>query len=197
MHEKSDGRHARSNRTRIAVAEAMLDCLEEGMLRASAKEVAERAGVSSRAVFRHFENMESLFEEASQIQIERVMSALPPVLGEGTLDQRVDSLVRYAAHCHEVIAPVRRAALLSEPFSKVIQERHAWLRSLFRKHVREVFATEWDALSVPQRRDRIALLRAMFSFSYWEELRRHEKLSTAAASRVLCNAVQAVLRQRE
>lgn len=197
MHEENDGRHARSQRTRTAVAEAMLDCLEEGMLRPSAKEVAERAGVSSRAVFRHFENMESLFEEASQIQIERVMSTLPPVLGEGSLDQRVDSLVRHAAHCHEVIAPVRRAALLSEPFSKVIQERHAWMRSIFRKHVREVFSTELKVLAEPQRRNRIALLSAMFSFSYWEELRRHEKLTTAAASRALCNAVLAVLRQRK
>ena len=61
----TDGRHARSDRTRATAAEAMLDCFEEGLLRPGAKDVAERAGVSTRAVFRHFDNMEALIEEAS------------------------------------------------------------------------------------------------------------------------------------
>jgi AcrR family transcriptional regulator len=190
----TDGRQARSERTRAAVAEAMLDCLEEGLLRPSAKQVAERAGVSSRAVFRHFDNMEALLKDASQLQIERVLSELPPVVTEGTLDQRIDALVLHSARRNEIIAPVRRAALLSEPFSKVIRERHAWLRATVRRQVRQAFADELKALSEAERRDRIAVLRALLSFSYWDELRRHEKLSTAAASRALRDAVQALLR---
>ena len=92
---------------------------------------------------------------------------------------------------NEIIAPVRRAALLSEPFSKVIRERHAWGRAAARRQVRAAFAPELDALSEPQRSDRIAALRALLSFSYWEELRRHSRLSAEAASRVLRDAVQA------
>jgi AcrR family transcriptional regulator len=192
--ETTDGRKARSERTRAAVAEAMLDCLEEGLLRPSAKQVAERAGVSSRAVFRHFDNMEALLEEASQLQIERVVSELPPIVSEGTLEQRIDALVRHSARRNEIIAPVRRAALLSEPFSKVIRERHAWLRSSGRRQVRKALAEELNVLSEAERRDRTAALRALLSFSYWDELRRHEKLSAAAASRILRDAIQALLR---
>lgn len=143
----------------------MLDCFEEGVLRPSAKQVAERAGVSTRAVFRHFDNMEALLEEAAEIQIERVMSELPPVLTEGSLDRRVDALVLHSAHRNELIAPVRRAALLSEPFSKVIRERHAWMRSIARRQVRSVFAPELGKLSDAEGRDRIAALRALLSFS--------------------------------
>jgi AcrR family transcriptional regulator len=192
--EAKDGRKARSHRTRAAVAEAMLDCLEDGLLRPSAKQVAERAGVSSRAVFRHFDNMEALLEEAAQLQIERVMRQLPPVVTEGSLEQRIDALVRHCVRRNEIIAPVRRAALLAEPSSKVIRERHAWMRAAARRQVRSTFAPELNALSEAQRSDRIAALRALLSFSYWEELRRHARLSAYAASRVLRDAVQALLR---
>ena len=192
--EATDGRQARSRRTRAAVAEAMLDCLEDGLLRPSAKQVAERAGVSSRAVFRHFDNMEALLEEAAQLQIERVVTQLPPVVTEGSLEQRIDALVLHSVRRNEIIAPVRRAALLSEPFSKVIRERHAWMRAAARRQVRAVFAPELNALPEAQRSDRIAALRALLSFSYWEELRRHARLSADAASRVLRDAVQPLLR---
>ena len=189
-----DGRQARSRRTRAAVAEAMLDCLEDGLLRPSAKQVAERAGVSTRAVFRHFDNMETLFEEAAQLHAERVMSQLPPVVTEGSLEQRIDALVLHSVRRNEIIAPVRRAALLFEPFSKVIRERHAWMRAVARRQVRSALAPELNALSEVQCSDRIAALRALLSFSYWEELRRHARLSEDAASRVLRDAVQALLR---
>ena len=190
----TDGRQARSQRTRAAVAEAMLDCLEDGLLRPSAKQVAERAGVSTRAVFRHFDNMESLLEEAAQLQIERVMGQLPPIETEGSLDQRIDAVVLHSARRNEIIAPVRRASLLSEPFSKVIRERHAWMRAVVARQVRTAFEPELNALPEPDRRDRIAAIRALLSFSYWDELRRHSKLSTTAASRILRGAVQALLR---
>jgi AcrR family transcriptional regulator len=189
----TDGRFARSERTRAAVAEAMLDCLEDGVLRPSAEVVAKRAGVSPRAVFRHFDNLEALQNEVCELHIGRVLKELPPIVTEGTFDERLDGLVANAARRNELIAPVRRAAALSEPFSKVIQERHAWLRSKVRRAVRRVFAEELDALAEAERNNRVAALRVLLSFSYWEELRRHENLSLVAATRVLRGAMRAVL----
>lgn len=194
MGNEADGRHARSKRTRAAVASAMLDCLADGMLRPSAKDIAARAGVSTRAVFRHFDNMDALLEEVAQLQISQVSAQLPPLLEEGTLDQRVGALVLHSARRNEIIAPVRRAALLSEPFSKLIHKRHAWLRSTVRRQVVRVFAEELNLLPESGQRDLIAALRALLSFSYWEALRRHEGLSNDAAIRVLGEAVGALLR---
>jgi TetR/AcrR family transcriptional regulator of autoinduction and epiphytic fitness len=193
--ETTDGRLARSERTRAAVAEAMLDCMEEGVLRPSAKQVAERAGVSTRAVFRHYESMETLLEVTAELQIERVVAQLPEAVVEGSLDQRIEALVSHSARRNEITAPVRRAALLSEPFSAVIRERHGWMRATVRRQVRQAFAAELRALSETDRADRVAAIRALLSFSYWEELRRHTKLSVAAATRVLRSAVQALLQQ--
>ena len=189
----TDGRQARSERTRAKVAEAMLDCLEEGLLRPSAKKVAERAGVSSRAVFRHFDNMEALLEQANQLQFERIMSKLPAVVTEGTLDERIDALILHSNRRNEIIAPVRRASLLSEPFSKSIRDGHAYLRAIMRRQVRAVFSEELGALSEMERSDRVAALRVLLSFSNWEELRRHERLSREVSARVLRSSVVAIL----
>jgi TetR/AcrR family transcriptional regulator of autoinduction and epiphytic fitness len=172
----------------------MLDCLEDGLLRPGAKEVAERAGVSTRAVFRHFDNMEALIEQAAELQIERVISQLPPVILEGTQEERIAALVARTSRGFELTAPVRRAALLSEPFSQTIRKRHAWMRAEVRRQVRRVFAQELSELSESKRRDRIAGLRALLSFSYWDELRQHERLSVAAATRILSAAILALLR---
>lgn len=186
---RRDGRHARSERTRRRVAEAMLDCLEEGLLRPTARDVADRAGVSERGVFRHFDNLRALLETAADIQSERILRALPPVVVEGPLEDRIEAIVRHSARRNELIAPVRRAALLAEPDSPLIRERLDWLRGEIRRQLRRVFAEELAALPDPERRRRIAALRALLSFAYWDELRRHEKLSVATASRVLREAL--------
>ncbi len=189
----TDGRFARSERTRAAVAEAMLDCLEDGILRPSAEVISKRANVSTRAVFRHFDNLEALQNEVAELHTKRILKELPPIVTEGTLDERLDGMVANAARRNELIAPVRRAAALSEPYSEVIRERHALLRSKVRRGVRRVFAKELDALTEAERSSRVAALRVLLSFSYWEELRRHENLSVAAATRVLRGATHAVL----
>ncbi len=189
----TDGRFARSERTRAAVAQAMLDCLDDGILRPSAEVVAKRAGVSPRAVFRHFDNLEALHNEVAELHIKRILKELPPIVTEGTLEQRLDGMVANASRRNELIAPVRRAAALSEPFSQVIRERHSWLRSKVRRAVRRVFAEELDGLAEVERSSRVAALRVLLSFNFWEELRRHENLSVAAATRVLRGAMLAVL----
>jgi AcrR family transcriptional regulator len=174
----------------------MLDCFMDGTLKPSADEIAARAGVSRRAVFRHFDNMDILLEEVARRQIERVSrEPFPSILEEGALEQRIDALVAHSAHRNEMITPVRRAALLSEPYSSVIRERHAWLRKLVRGQIRRVFAEELERLPESRRRDRIAQLRALLSFSYWEALRRHEGLSRQASERVLASALRAIMKE--
>src|SRR5208282_909869 len=58
-----DGRLARSARTRHAVVDALLDLLGEGDLRPTAARIADRAGVSLRLVFHHFDDLEAIYSE--------------------------------------------------------------------------------------------------------------------------------------
>ena len=159
----------------------MLDCLESGVLRPSAREVAERAGVSTRAVFRHFENMERLFEEAAQIQHQRIFRNLPSLKHGGSLESRVAALVKRVTEGLERARPVRQASLLYEPFSPVIQEQQKRVRNQVRDLLQQTLGTELDNLRPAERNQRISMMRSILSDRYWEELRGQEKISKTAA----------------
>ncbi len=188
-----DGRHARSERTRAAVAKAMLECITAGSPRPTAEEIAAHAGVSSRAVFRHFDNLEALLEEVAQQQIKQVTQALPPIVFLGTLEQRIDALVDNSACRNELITPVRRAVFASYGVSSQFKVRHAWLSGVVRKQVKKVFSSELDHLSGNKRAVRVASIRALLSFSYWNALREHEGLSKESATQSLRDTLRAVL----
>src|SRR5579872_3191663 len=68
--EQTDGRRQRSEASRERIVRAMLELVGAGAVTPSADAVAARAGVGLRTVFRHFDNMESLYQ-----QINDVMSA--------------------------------------------------------------------------------------------------------------------------
>jgi len=172
----------------------MLDCLEEGHLRPSARQVAEKAGVSTRAVFRHFSRMEALLEEVASLQVERILPRLPPVETEGPLDARVASLVEHATRANELVEPVRRASMLAEPFSPVIQATQRMVRRKAHRQIRAALAPELDVLPQARRDELSAALRALLSFACWQELRRHDGQSRAATRRLTAQMVGAVIR---
>src|SRR5215213_10261906 len=138
-----DGRNLRAERTRTALAAAYLDLLTEGDLRPTAERIAGRAGVSPRSVFKHFPDRESLFAAASEIQESRirdVMGHLPDP--SAPLEERLDAFVDQRARFHEFVSPVRRSALLTEPFSPVIAEKLKMAREAGAAHVDHVFGPE-------------------------------------------------------
>ena len=87
-----DGRTARAARTNDAVVDAWLSLIEEGDLRPGARRIAERAGVSLRSVFHHFEDLETLYATAAERQLRRFFSG-PPLSAEGSLAERIERFV--------------------------------------------------------------------------------------------------------
>ncbi len=59
-----DGRHARRERGRAAVVDALFEFLLEGRLPPTVDEVANRAGVSVASVFRYFDGIEDMQRHA-------------------------------------------------------------------------------------------------------------------------------------
>ncbi len=57
----ADGRILRGERTRVLIVSAILELLRAGTVRPTAEQVAARAKVGVRTVFRHFDAMESLY----------------------------------------------------------------------------------------------------------------------------------------
>jgi TetR/AcrR family transcriptional regulator of autoinduction and epiphytic fitness len=194
---RGDGRTARALRTREAVAAALLDLLQEGELRPGARRIAARAGVSERTVFQHFEDLESLLATAADRQRDRIVRDLAPLPAEGPLPTRIEALVGARATLYERIAPVRRAALLQEPFSPAIAGRLDAMRRALRAEVRRVFAAELATRAPAERRALRDALGAATSWSLWEHLRRHAGLGPRQAARAMSRTVGALLEGRE
>ena len=190
-----DGRTARSARSRAAVVDAMLDLLLAGDLQPTAARIAERAGVSLRLVFQHFEDLEALYAEAADRQIERLQRLIgaPPV--DGPLARRLAAFVDRRVELLETIAPIRRAAQLRAPFSPVLGTRLQAARALTRAEVEVVFARELAARPPAAQRELAAALAVAAGFSAWDSLRTHHGLSPAHAKKVVTRALRALLKE--
>lgn len=188
-----DGRLARSERSRRAVVGALLDLFEAGELRPTAAQIAQRAGVSLRSVFQHFESLETLFAAAADLQMERLAPLLVPIPTDGPFAARLATFVTRRARVLEAISPVRRASLRSEPFSNEVRTRLEKARARGRREVELVFATELATFAPGERRDVAAALGAAASWSTWEHLRRHQGLSVERTRRVLARMLASSL----
>src|SRR3546814_18232311 len=75
-------------RTREAIVDATISLIDEGDLRPTAPRVAERAGVSMRPVFQHFDDLESLHAAVVERLVERVAVLVVPIDPAGPLADR-------------------------------------------------------------------------------------------------------------
>lgn len=188
-----DRRLARSAATRAAVVDALLHLLEEGDQQPTAPRIAARAGVSLRSVFQHFTDIEALFAAAADRQTEKLRRIGRRLDAVGPFEQRLSAFVAQRQRILETLAPVRRAALLMEPFSAEIRTRLARARALGRAELRRVFAPELGALSDGESAQILAAVAAISSFSGWEALRVHQGLSVSRAARVTARTLRALL----
>lgn len=176
----ADGRVRRSEKSREAIVGALFELVGEGVLQPTAQQVAERAGVGLRSVFRHFADMESLFAALDA----RLRTEADPILREtlpaGSLRERTLALVRRRARLFERIAPYKRSGNLQRWRSAYLRARHARL-------VRELRADLLRAL--PELSTAPAELRDGFelvtSFESWDRLRTDQRLSRERAEAAL------------
>lgn len=180
----SDGRVRRGERNRDALVEALLGLLDDGITKPTAREVAERAGVSLRTVFAHFDDVESLYAAIAIRQRERLAPLFEPIDPSGSDDHRVEALVAQRVELFEQIAPVRRASVLLAPDSPELTRRLAEVSRALRGQVADCFGPELAAAG-RRRGDLLAALDVAASWETWDGLRRGQGLSVVAARRTL------------
>jgi AcrR family transcriptional regulator len=168
---EQDGRVARGERTRQALAEAMIALLEAGDPQPTARRIAERAGVSLRIVFHHFEDLESLLRAAVDIQRTRHWHRLQAVDTTLCLAARIDAVTRQRASVFEAVSPVRRAAQQMEASSPTVAAQLARLRSALRSQLEAAFSPELARLPGPAARHALDALDVSLSWETWAQLR--------------------------
>jgi AcrR family transcriptional regulator len=188
MQPAIDGRVQRGERNRTAIVDALLTLLEEGNGRPSGREIAERAGVSLRSVFQHFDDMESLYAECVRRQHDKIAPMLVAIDSSLPRDDRVEALVAQRGRIYERIAPIRRAGVIAAADSPVLRKGLTTTAARFRQQLADVFASEIGGDD-----ELLAALDVVASFDAWEQLRTSQQCSPAMARRVMTRAVKEML----
>ena len=184
----SDGRLRRGERSREAIVAALFELVGEGLLQPTAQQVAERAGVGIRSVFRHFDDMEALFATMD----ERLSADARPLLRdgarEGSLRERARAMIARRARLFERIGPYKRSANVQRWRSDFLRGRHANL-------VRELRADLLRSLPELERApaETLEACDLFASFEAWDRLRSDQRLSRERAEVVLERALLAQL----
>jgi AcrR family transcriptional regulator len=190
-----DGRTARAMRTREAIVDACIGLVDEGDLRPTAPRIADRAAVSVRSVFQHFDDLEGLYAAVADRLVERLAHLTLTVDPTAPLARRLPEVVRQRAILLEAITPIRQAAAVHAPFSEEVRTRlragHAFLRS----EIERLFATELDAHPPAERATLLDALDTMLSWPSWDNLRSLNDRSEDEAAAVLAMMVSSVLRE--
>ncbi len=188
-----DGRSARAQRTRRIIADAHIALINDGELRPSAKQIAARAGVSQRALWDNFKDMESLMAGTARQQLDQQDEVFKSVEPDASLPERIERYSRQRAVLLESVAPLARAADLQRPFSPALQENLQENLRRIRAAFEALFAKELAAVE-PGDRDRLTLAAcAAADWASWELLRDQLGQSVEQTREVLQLTLTALL----
>ncbi|KQV74785.1 TetR family transcriptional regulator [Aeromicrobium sp. Root344] len=189
----SDGRIARGERTRDAIVEAHAGLLREGVLKPTAKVIAERAGVSLRTLWLNFKDLETLLEATTAYWLDADAALRRPIDPDLPLADRIDRYCTQRVSRLEHIAPAARSSALGEPFSAALQRsRHEHVERAL-QDLDATFGRELDEAGT----DRTVLADALFaasSWPAWSSLRDDLGLDADAATAILRTTLTRLLR---
>lgn len=192
---RPDGRRARSDRSRNAIATAMLELVVAGTPHPSARQVAERAGVSPRLVFHHFKDMEALYGELMSLQAKRLRPLMEMDIAlHASFVERLAAFVEHRVTILEFISPIRKVIIGTEVTSAVIAAELDRFRDFKRKQAASVFAPELSRLTAEEADLASSALQTVTSWSVWHSLRHHQSLSLEKAEHVLIQMIRSILK---
>ncbi len=175
-----DGRALRGARNRARIVEALLELVREGELLPTAEQVSQRAGVGTRTVFRHFDDMESLNGEVqAAIKLE-----IDPLLSEprstGSLEQRTRAMIQRRIAIFERIAPFMRSGDIQRWNTPFLQRNHAEntrrMRADLLRWLPELADADGDLLEA---------VDLITSFEAWNRLRVDQRLGRERTQEVI------------
>ena len=192
-----DHRVDRAMRSRLAICEACLDLIQEGVLQPSADQVAERAGLSRRSIFYHFKDLAELYDAVVEVGMQRCAPLLKEIPTELPLEERIAGFAEVRAKFFEATAPFARA-LTAQTLVGAASEQ-AWRVSKEgldrqRGDVERLFSAELGRLPSAERAEALDALASAVSPPNWEYLRSSRGLSLPRARAVVVRMLRAVLR---
>lgn len=186
--QQSDGRSDRGLRTHERIVLALFELIREGNLQPRGEEIAEGAGVAVRTLFRHFDDMDGLFDTAMAFMSEQFDVDLVVPKIEGTLEERA---LAYAKAQGTIYEENRNYLLFYISRAKTEEEANA-LRSA---HTQSQRLRLWSALPEVAAADPDVRhsVEAFYSFQMWDQLRFEQVLTVDMCYRVIASSTVTLL----
>ncbi|MEM7741377.1 MAG: TetR/AcrR family transcriptional regulator [Pseudomonadota bacterium] len=183
----TDGRRRRGQANRDAIVHAMMSLAEAGEVMPSAAKVAELAGVGLRTVYRHFDDLDSLYREMSGI----VRKDLEPILADDfegpDVHARLDLLIRRRVVVFERVMPLKIAGNIRRFSSDFIMSDYEDQLRMEEEGLRCALAIVDDLDN-----ELFESLRVATSFQCWRGLRLDHGLGVDEATKVMRRLVKAL-----
>ena len=185
-----DGRRLRKQQNREAVLDALVSLFKEGRLTPTAADIAERAGISERSLFRYFVDVDDLVRAG----VERQLAAIAPYravdcAADEPTDVKIQALVDARVRMHESVRATARVGRLVAHRHPVVAAQLGEVRRHFRKQVKDLFASE---LRGP-RRALLPAVDALMSFETYDFMRAGHGMSKAKVTTSLVSALSSLL----
>ena len=189
---ETDGRRRRAAANRDAIVRAMFELIRAGDMNPSAAAVAAAADVGLRTVYRHFDDIDSIYREMAKVLEEKhSILIVKPLFGTGLL-QRLEETIDRRVPIYEDIMPIRLASIarrFSSEFLMADYERSLKLEEQMVKVAVKPFAPlPTDAYN--------AILVAM-SFQTWNSLRHDQRLSARKSKAAVMRIIRGIVAEIE
>ncbi|MCE9621515.1 MAG: TetR/AcrR family transcriptional regulator [Actinomycetia bacterium] len=189
-----DGRHAIRERNRMAVVDAMLTLYASGNLDPSSDQIAERAGLSPRSLFRYFDDIDDLVRVAVARHHHRVVPlAELDTASAAPIAERVRRLVEQRLRLFDAIASVGTVARVRAPFQPLIAAELATARAFWREQLRQLFAPELRAMGKSTAAHVVASIDVLASYESVQLMRDDQGLSATQIAAALVHSITALV----
>jgi AcrR family transcriptional regulator len=187
---ETDGRRARSIRTRAVIIDAFIALLREKGTPPTAAEIAKRAGCSTRSVFERFADFKSLyaaaFDHALQSGLAIPVGDMP---GRGRAERIAFQVKVRAVNCENWLPlwrVIMRAAIGTVDLGSVdvLQARVSVVRGMSRARVELMYQPELLSLPLDRREATLIAIEALTDYEAWGRMREHYPMSFEEACAV-------------
>lgn len=193
----ADGRNQRRDRNRDAVVTALLELYREGESGPSAEQIAQRAGISVRSLFRYFDDVDALVRTAIARQQHHLapLYALdaPPDLPVG---ERIERFVAARVRLLQGMGEVGRVARSLAARQPLILAELARIRHTLRVQLADTFAPELDALDPADRRRTLAAADVVVSWEAYDLMHNDQGLPADEVGPAMAAGLAALLGAR-
>lgn len=184
----NDGREVRRHNNERRIVAAMLELVRGGAISPRAEDVAARAGVSLRTVFRHFADMDTLYRQMADAMQGEIRPILAAAFTSPEGRPRLLEMIDRRSRAFEKLMPFKNAADVHRHRSAFLREDYANLRELERAGLQSALPARLKA-----DRTRIEALDLLLSFDAWQRLRQEQKLCMEQAKEVVTLGATAVI----